>query len=160
MGQHGSEARVNMLWMVVMVRKVVQIFVGMAALIALMHPAQAAMGPYGDWLLDNGQLVVRVTPCGGNVCANVVWLPEPNNADGTPKLDLKNPSPALKSRHVIGMPLLENMAPAGPNLWRGLVYSADDGAYYHATAHVDGDKLQVKGCWLVFCKDLNFNRKK
>ena len=148
-----------------MFKKVLQIFLGFfsgsAVLIALALPAGAGVaGPYGDWLLDNGQLVVRVTPCGGNVCANVVWLPEPNNADGTPKLDLKNPTPALKARHVIGMPVLENMAPAGPNLWRGLVYSADDGAYYNATARVQGDKLQVKGCWLVFCKDLNFNRKK
>ena len=132
------------------------------AIFAVISPAQAdATGPYADWALDNGQLIVRAAPCGtNNVCANVIWLPQPNNGDGTPKLDLKNPSPELKKRHLIGMPVLEGMVPAGPNTWRGRVYSSDDGAYYRATATVNGDKLHVKGCWVVFCKDLFFNRKK
>ena len=131
------------------------------AIAAAVAPASATTGPYGDWMLNSGQLVVRAAPCGGTgVCANVIWLPEPNNADGTPKLDLKNPNPAMKSRHLIGMPVLENMTPAGANTWRGQVYSSDDGSYYRATATVDGDKLHVKGCWIVFCRDLYFSRKK
>jgi uncharacterized protein (DUF2147 family) len=145
-----------------MIDRILKGLLGLVAILAVAVPAQAdTAGPYGDWALNTGQLVVRAAPCGANnVCANVIWLPEPNNADGTPKLDLKNPTPSLKSRHLIGMPVLEGMVPAGPNLWRGRVYSSDDGAYYRATASVEGDKLHVKGCWIVFCKDLFFNRKK
>ena len=145
-----------------MTDKILKALFSLLVLMLVAIPAQAeATGPFADWALDNGQLVVRAQPCGtNNVCANVIWLPQPNNGDGTPKLDLKNPSPALKSRHLIGMPVLEGMVPAGPNTWRGRVYSSDDGAYYRATATVNGDRLYVKGCWIVFCKDLNFNRKK
>ena len=145
-----------------MIDKILKCVFGAVVLFAVVIPAQAdPTGPYADWALDNGQLIVRAEPCGANnVCANVIWLPQPNNGDGTPKLDLKNPTPALKKRHLIGMPVLEGMVPAGPNQWRGRVYSSDDGAYYGAIATVSGDKLHVKGCWIIFCKDLYFNRKK
>ncbi|MEO6607648.1 MAG: DUF2147 domain-containing protein [Aestuariivirga sp.] len=145
-----------------MIYKILKAVFAAATLLAVSMPAQAAdSAAFGDWALSTGQLVVRAAPCGGNnVCANVIWLPEPNNADGTPKLDLKNPTQSLKSRHLIGMPVLEGMVPAGNNTWRGRVYSSDDGAYYRATATVNGDKLHVKGCWVVFCKDLYFSRKK
>jgi uncharacterized protein (DUF2147 family) len=145
-----------------MIYKTLKAVLAAALLFAVTIPSQAAdNAAFGDWALSTGQLVVRAAPCGGNnVCANVIWLPEPNNADGTPKLDLKNPSKALKSRHLIGMPVLEGMVPVGNNTWRGRVYSSDDGAYYRATATVNDDKLHVKGCWVVFCKDLYFTRKK
>ncbi len=123
--------------------------------------AGAVVNPYGNWTLSDGRVTVKVVACNGNqVCANVVRLDQPNNADGTPKLDLKNRNQALRSRHLIGMPVIEGMVPSGPNTWKGQIYSSDDGANYRATAVVNGDRLDVKGCWLVFCKDLNFNRAK
>lgn len=120
-----------------------------------------AINPYGNWTLSDGRLTVKVVACGNNlVCANVIRLQEPNNADGTPKLDLKNKNPALRSRHLIGMPVIEGMAPSGPNTWQGQIYSSDDGDYYRAYATVNGDRLDVKGCWFVICRDLNFTRDK
>ncbi len=124
-------------------------------------PASAAAGPYGNWTLSDGRLTVNVRPCGANlVCAELIRLQEPNNGDGTPKLDLKNKNPALRSRRLIGMPVMEGMAPTGPNTWKGQVYSSDDGDYYRAYATLNGDHLNVKGCWFVICRDLNFNRAK
>lgn len=119
------------------------------------------IGALGDWTLNDGRLTVKVVHCdGNNVCANVVRLQEPNNADGTPKLDLKNKNPALRSRHLIGMPVIENMAQTGPNTWQGSVYSSDDGDNYRAYATVNGDHLSVKGCWFVICHNLEFVRSK
>ena len=117
--------------------------------------------PYGDWTLSDGRLTVKIVACHGNqVCANLIRLQEPNNADGTPKLDLKNKNSALRSRHLIGMPLIEGMSPSGPNTWNGQIYSSDDGDFYRAYAKVEGDHLSVKGCWFIICRDLNFNRNK
>ncbi len=118
-------------------------------------------GPYGDWTLSDGRVTVKVVSCRGNlVCANVVRLEEPNNGDGTPKLDLKNKNPAMRSRHLIGMPVMDGMVPSGPNTWKGQIYSSDDGDYYRAYATVSGDHLAVKGCWFIVCRDLNFYRAK
>ena len=120
-----------------------------------------AANPYGEWTLSDGRLTVSIVPCRGNqVCATLIRLQEPNNGDGTPKLDLKNKNPALRSRHLIGMPLIDGMAPTGPNTWKGQIYSSDDGDFYRAYATVAGDHLSVKGCWFVICRDLNFNRNK
>ena len=117
--------------------------------------------PYGDWTLSDGRLTVKIIACHGNqVCANLIRLQEPNNGDGTPKLDLKNKNPALRARHLIGMPMIEGMAPTGPNTWKGQIYSSDDGDNYRAYATVEGDHLNVKGCWFVICRDLNFYRAK
>jgi uncharacterized protein (DUF2147 family) len=115
----------------------------------------------GNWTLNDGRVTVNVFQCkGDNVCANVVRLQEPNNKDGSPKLDLKNKNPALRSRHLIGMPVIDGMKPNGTNSWKGSIYSSDDGAYYSGYAKMNGDKLNVKGCWFVICRDLNFNRSK
>jgi len=115
----------------------------------------------GDWNLSDGRLTIKVTNCQGNrVCANLIRLQEPNNADGTPKLDLKNKNPALRSRKLIGMPLIDGMVPSGPNTWRGQIYSSDDGDFYRGYATLSGDKLDVQGCWFVICRTLNFVRAK
>ncbi len=117
--------------------------------------------PFGDWNLSDGRLTVKVFNCRGNlVCATLIRLQEPNNGDGTPKLDLKNKNAAMRSRHLIGMPVMEGMVPSGPNTWKGQIYSSDDGDYYRAYATVEGDHLNVKGCWFVICRDLNFYRAK
>ena len=127
----------------------------------LQVPAGAAADPYGNWTLSDGRLTVKVVTCNSDqVCAKIVRLDNPNNGDGTPKLDLKNKNPSLRSRHLIGMPVIEGMAPSGPNTWKGQIYSSDDGNIYRAYATVEGDHLSVKGCWLIICKDLNFSRDK
>ena len=116
---------------------------------------------YGPWTLSDGRVTVNVFQCQGDkICANVIRLQEPNNADGTPKLDLKNKNAALRSRHLIGMPVIEGMSITSPNTFQGQIYSSDDGTYYRAYAKMNGDRLNVKGCWLVICRDLNFNRAK
>ena len=121
----------------------------------------AGSGPFGNWTMTDGTLTVRVSQCRGNlVCAEIARLPDPNNGDGTPKLDLKNKNPALRSRRLIGLPVMDGMIPTGPNTFKGKIYSSDDGNYYRAYATVTGDRLNVRGCWFVICKNLNFNRSK
>jgi uncharacterized protein (DUF2147 family) len=136
------------------------IFAGLVAFGGLAQ-AKAGVNPYGNWTLTDGRVTVKVVACNGNqVCANVIRLDKPNNADGTPKLDLKNKNASLRSRHLIGMPVIEGMSAISTNTWKGQIYSSDDGSNYRATAVVNGDHLDVKGCWIVFCRDLNFVRSK
>jgi uncharacterized protein (DUF2147 family) len=122
-------------------------------------PLAKAEGPDGLWLLANGKLTVRVKTCNGDkICGVIAALEHTLNDDGTPKLDFKNPNPALRSRHVIGLTVFDGLAPNGENNWKGRIYSADDGGTYRAFAKLNGDRFEVKGCWGPFCKDLNFTR--
>ncbi len=118
-----------------------------------------AANPDGQWQMGN--LTIAVRHCGGELlCGSIVSLGAKLNPDGTEKLDWKNPNPALRKRHVVGLPIFEGMAPSGPDTWKGTIYSADDGGTYRAYATLNGSNLDVKGCWGPFCKSLGFKRVK
>ncbi len=113
----------------------------------------------GLWKLSGGKLTVRVEQCyGDKLCAKVAALAHPLRDDGTPKLDENNPNKSLRNRPVIGIQLIDGMVPNGPNKWKGKIYNADDGHTYSAYAKLNGNALQVKGCWGPFCKNLEFSR--
>ncbi len=115
----------------------------------------------GQWLLSNGKLTVKVAYCDGvKLCGVISGLEHTLNDDGTEKLDFRNPNPSLRSRRVIGSPVFNGLVPDGDNRWKGKIYSADDGGVYRAYATLKGNAFEVKGCWIVFCKDLNFTRVK
>lgn len=118
-----------------------------------------AANPDGQWQMGN--LTIAVRHCGGELlCGSIVSLGAKLNPDGTEKLDWKNPNPALRKRHVVGLPIFQGMAPSGPDTWKGTIYSADDGGTYRAYATLNGSNLDVKGCWGPFCKSLGFKRVK
>ena len=135
-------------------------FIALASFITLIASsavASAAENPDGKWQMGN--LTISVRHCGGELlCGNIVSLGARLNPDGTEKLDWKNPNPELRKRHVVGIPIFQGMAPNGPNKWKGVIYSADDGNTYRSYATVNGSNMDVQGCWGPFCKTLKFVR--
>jgi len=114
----------------------------------------------GIWAMSNGKVTVKVSDCGGNLCARIVGLKEPiSKIDGKPKVDRENPDPSLRSRPVIGLSILIGMQPDGNGGWKGRLYNPDDGGTYSATVKLDGDQIKVKGCVAgVLCKTNKFVR--
>ena len=85
------------------------------ALLALPASAQQS-GVMGTWLTASGVAQVRIAACpdasGGALCGFIVGLINPKGSDGqvvAPEVatDYRNENPALRSRKVMGMPLLE-----------------------------------------------------
>ncbi len=141
-----------------MVKLGVFIFIG-GLCFGLQQATAADTSADGLWRLGNGKLTVKVEYCkGDNICAKVAGLAKPFHSDGTPKLDENNPNKSLRQRPVIGIQLIDGMSPTGPNSWKGKIYNADDGHTYSAYAKLNGNSLQVKGCWGPFCKNLDFSR--
>lgn len=118
-----------------------------------------AADPTGVWTAAEGKSRVRVTKCGASLCGSVVWLREPNDETGKPKLDIHNADAGARGRPIIGVPVLLAMAPEG-DLWRGRIYNAEDGKTYSATFKLSGDsQAQVQGCVAaVFCKTQTWTR--
>ncbi|MFD1702229.1 DUF2147 domain-containing protein [Methylopila henanensis] len=116
--------------------------------------AQATPVPEGLWSLSKGKVQVRIVACGEALCATVAGLAKPNDKQGRPKVDKRNPNPALRERRVIGISLLSGMkADAGG--WSGNFYNPDDGETYAGRIEQGGDgKLRLKGCVLggLICK--------
>ncbi len=121
----------------------------------------AGGGAAGVWRLSSGKVTIRVSQCGGqNLCATIVGLAQPLNKKGLPKVDKNNPNPALQSRPIIGLNVVNGMKPAGTNTWRGSIYNADDGRTYKASAALSGNTLTISACILggLACKKKQFLR--
>lgn len=124
-------------------------------------PGQAGAdpGPAGVWRLSSGKVTVRVGFCGGHkLCARIVGLAQPIGKDGRPKVDKENPNPALRGRRIMGLQVVSGMSPAGPGLWKGYIYNADDGGTYRSEMQLSGNVMVLRGCWGPFCKKNRFHR--
>ena len=125
-----------------------------AMLLAAFVPARAD-DPAGTWLIPDGTAKVRIAPCGEAMCGWVIWLSQPNDpATGAPQTDKLNSDPALRSRPMLGVPVIHSMQRKGEdNKWWGMVYNPDDGNTYSGSIEtVDASRLKVRGCVTIYCQ--------
>ena len=124
----------------------------LASLAATQIGAQAeAPTPVGVWLHPDGRIKMRIAPCGDALCATLIWFKAPNDAQGLPLVDLKNPDPALRARPLLGLKVLDRLRPNAEGTWEGgEVYNPDDGEDYKARMSIQDDgSLRVRGYVLI-----------
>jgi uncharacterized protein (DUF2147 family) len=98
----------------------------------------AGLTPAGEWLVEDGSAVVRISKCGAGFCGFV--------ARGQPGKDYRNPDPRKRERSVIGIQVFFSMR-GGPPSWTGETYNADDGQIYIGKITPTGPStLTVEGC--------------
>ena len=107
--------------------------------------------PVGVWLHDNKRIKIEIAPCDDRLCATLVWFRWPNDAQGLPLVDLKNPDPALRGRPLLGLKVLRGLRRTGENTWEdGKIYNADDGGDYHAEMSIQADgTLRIRAYLLL-----------
>ena len=124
-------------------------FLGASVLVTgALASAQALAQPVGLWNTEDNQGQVEVSRCGDTLCGELVWLAEPMNSDGQPKLDQHNPDVSLRNRPVQGLRILWGMQPAGDaQTWEnGKVYDPESGKTYQGKITLDGpDVLKLRG---------------
>ncbi|MGE0631683.1 MAG: DUF2147 domain-containing protein [Pseudobdellovibrionaceae bacterium] len=103
--------------------------------------------PVGLWLVGSGKAKVEIVDTGGTLEGKIVWLKEPNDEKGQPKLDKNNPDKVLQTQTVLGMPLVKNFKRDEENKWAGgTVYDAESGKTYKGKITVkDKDTLDLRG---------------
>jgi len=107
----------------------------------------------GTWVTEAGEAKVEVAPCGDKLCGSITWMKDPlylddrDGAKGTPILDFQNPDPALRSRQVLGLRILQGFTAAGENAWSGgTCYDPKSGKTYRARLRlVAPDRLELRG---------------
>ena len=131
-----------------------------AALFALALPASAQQGSSiaGRWRTDDGKAVITVAPCttgGAALCGRISRFLVPEPAGGA--RDGNNPDRTLRSRSLMGVQVLSNLARDGQR-WTGRGYSPEEGRHFNATVRVEGGQLNVRGCVAVFCRTVVWTR--
>ena len=118
----------------------------MAAALMLAAPSVASAKEItGLW--ETGESHVEIYACGELLCGRIAALDEPLDEDGNEKVDKNNPDPALRTRPIIGMDLIEGFSRAGETKWEGgTIYDPRDGKTYKCVMNLQRDgSLKVRG---------------
>ncbi len=135
-----------------------------ALLLALALPAMAQDGsPVGEWTTEGGKARVRIAACphdAQRLCGVIEWSYRPPGAADGALLDINNQDPALRSRPIVGLPLLADFEPTGPNSWGGgTIYDPEGGKTYNSKMRLDdAGNLEVSGCIFFFCRGQTWTR--
>jgi uncharacterized protein (DUF2147 family) len=136
----------------------------LAAALAFVHAAHAGVDPaFGDWVTADGGGKVRIEGCPNNpaqACGTLVWLAHPDGPDGKPSRDVKNPNVSLRSRPLVGLPMISGFRNDGVGRWDGgVIYSPGEGRTFKSKmAMGQNGTLKVSGCILMFCQAQTWTR--
>ncbi|MEM5786320.1 MAG: DUF2147 domain-containing protein, partial [Syntrophobacteraceae bacterium] len=78
-------------------------------------PGAEADSITGIWSTPERDAHFEIYRCGNEYCGRIVWLEEPNyppehlSVAGLPKLDRKNPDPALRDRTLLGLTIIQGL---------------------------------------------------
>ncbi|ESR23440.1 hypothetical protein N177_3508 [Lutibaculum baratangense AMV1] len=115
----------------------------MAAAVTLAGAISAsAAGPEGTWLTESGETKVKIAPCGGGLCGDIVWLqaPTPNAQVGTRLL---------------------TMSASGNGSWSGELFNYKDGKTYRGKLSLESEnRIKLSGCVLggLICRSQTWTR--
>jgi uncharacterized protein (DUF2147 family) len=123
--------------------------IALAALLATPALARPLEGTI--WRTQSGAGTIRIEACGQRTCGRILT--------GTPKagetgLDFRNPTPALRTRPLIGTNILSNFVRQPDDSYKqGTIYNPEDGKTYRSEFKLRADgRLDVKGCVGPFCQ--------
>ncbi len=99
----------------------------------------------GYWLAGEGNTIVQFVQIDiGAFQGKIVWLKEKVDKEGNSFRDEKNPDELLRSREILGLPIVER-ADYENDTWIGKIYSVKNGRTVNAIFRLQGDdKLEVR----------------
>lgn len=100
----------------------------------------------GQWVNSSGEAHIEIFKKGSQFFGKIVWLKEPKDEKGNPKLDVKNPAENLKSRPILGLEMLKGFAYDNGKWVDGTIYDPKVGKTYSCNMSLksNGD-LNVRG---------------
>ncbi len=100
----------------------------------------------GKWENPNGDGRIEFKKRGDTYYGILYWIKQPNHPDGTPKLDLNNPKPELRTRRIQGIELMFGLVDKGNGVFEdGFVYEPKSATNFNCRLTLDGDQLQMQG---------------
>jgi len=127
-----------------------KILVFCAFLVALNAFSQApsdADAIVGVWESGNGKARIKIDKVNDKFNGRIVWLKEPNDETGKPKVDKNNPEEALRTKPLLGYNMLKGFSYVGEKTWEeGTIYDPESGSTYSCTITMtDENTLDVRG---------------
>lgn len=104
----------------------------------------------GHWESPNGDHRVEITDCGdGSPCGHITWIA---GEEEEKTLDRFNPDVSLRSRHLVGVPVLWGFRQTENDWEGGRVYDWSCGDTLSSRLSLENpETLKVKGCFGLLC---------
>ena len=126
--------------------------IAMAVALATVAAPACANEITGLWATGSAGGKVEIYRCGGALCGRIV---DASRLRANPDLrDVRNGDPALRTRRLRGLIVLQGFT-GGPREWRGgPVYDPEsgDGARRGFLKLLPDSTLELKGCVAMFCR--------
>lgn len=101
----------------------------------------------GEWYTDGKKSVVWIYKNkSGIYFGKIVWLKDPNESDGKPKVDKENPDPKLRNTPLMGLLILKSFKFDSDKWTNGTIYDPENGKTYKCTIRMqDMNTIDVRG---------------
>lgn len=101
----------------------------------------------GVWEVGSKKAHVKITKYGDKYAGKIIWLREPNYADGTPKLDKNNTDESKRKTPILGHTNLIGFKYAGSKKWKdGTIYDPENGKTYKCVISMTNENtIEVRG---------------
>lgn len=127
-----------------MVKKLSLLFV--FAICTLAAVAQKKDDILGKWINPSGEGQIEIYKRGDKFFGKLAWIKEPNDDNGKPKTDAKNPEASLRSKSLLGLEILKNFEYDGSKWIDGTIYDPKTGKTYSCNLTLkDNNTLNVRG---------------
>ncbi len=110
--------------------------------------AQKKEAIVGIWLSEKKDGKIEVYKTGDKYFGKLVWIKDPLNKEGKPKLDVNNPEITNKTKTILGSTILKNLSFTEDNTWEdGTIYDPNNGKTYSCKVTLvdNGQKLNLRG---------------
>jgi len=100
----------------------------------------------GIWQTQDNEAKIEIYKSNGVYNGRIVWLKEPQNAEGLPLKDVKNKNKSLRDREVMGIDIIRGYVFDGHGRWKkGKIYNPKTGKTYSSQLKIKRGKLEVRG---------------
>uniref|UniRef100_UPI004048D827 DUF2147 domain-containing protein n=1 Tax=Roseivirga sp. TaxID=1964215 RepID=UPI004048D827 len=99
----------------------------------------------GTWLTDENKAKIEIYQEKGLYHGRIIWLKEPLNEKGQPKMDKENNDKSKRNRPILGMNLIQGFKFSDGKWEGGEIYDPENGKTYSCVIKLKGNKLEVRG---------------
>lgn len=101
----------------------------------------------GVWYNAEKDGKIQIYKQGAKYYGKIIWLKDPTDENGKPRLDTKNEDAKLRGKPILGMVIIKDFSFSGNNVWEdGKVYDPKNGKLYSCKMTLkDKNTLDVRG---------------
>ncbi len=99
----------------------------------------------GVYKTQKGDAKIQIFKKGAKYYGKVIWIAQPNDADGKPILDVHNPNKTLQTNAILNLITIRNLTYKNDEWINGTIYDPKNGKTYDCILWLENGKLKVRG---------------